>query len=215
MNIDKTALTKITAEDAALVLKELASTGDPVPLRPLVEKLAFAKTLINQAPILVLDEPTNTLDVPSARELRAIVRDLNRQGHTVVYTTHVMAEAEELCDRVAIIDRGEIIALGTVDELKATIEQSGVIRVAGAIPASAQRAVKQLENVGEVAVSSKNGLTQLVVVSPQPRLLLPDLIRTLFDSGATIQDIAPAQVTLEDVFVAKTGRTLAQDTRVR
>jgi ABC-2 type transport system ATP-binding protein len=178
-------------------------------------KLAFAKALINQAPILVLDEPTNTLDVPSARELRGIVRDLNRQGHTVIYTTHQMAEAEELCDRVAIIDRGEIIALGTVEELKASLRQDGVIRVEGVIPPPAFAAVKGLEHVGEAALTTANGLAELRVVTPHPRRLLPELIRVLFDHDAVIEDIAPAQVTLEDVFVALTGRTLAEDTTVR
>ena len=80
--------------------------------------LAFGKALVNDAPLLVLDEPTNTLDVPSASELRAIVRDLNHQGKTVIYTTHIMTEAETLCDRVAIIDHGQLLALGTVEELK-------------------------------------------------------------------------------------------------
>lgn len=177
-------------------------------------KLAFAKALINQAPILVLDEPTTTLDVPTARELRTIVHDLNRQGHTVIYTTHQMAEAEELCDRVAIIDQGEIIALGTVDELKASLQQDGVIRVEGIIPASAYAAVKGLEHVGEAVLTASDGLAELRVVTPHPRRLLPELIRTLFDCGAVIEDVAPAQVTLEDVFVALTGRTLGEDTRV-
>ena len=178
-------------------------------------KLAFAKALINRAPILVLDEPTNTLDVPSARELRGIVRDLNRQGHTVIYTTHQMAEAEELCDRVAIIDQGKIIALGTVEELKTALQQDGVIRVEGVIPPPVLAAVKGLEHVGEAALVTSNGLAELRVVTPHPRRLLPELIRVLFDHDAVIEDIAPAQVTLEDVFVALTGRTLAEDTRVR
>lgn len=177
-------------------------------------KLAFAKALINQAPILVLDEPTNTLDVPSARELRAIVRDLNQQGHTVIYTTHQMAEAEELCDRVAIIDQGKIIALGRVDELKSSLRRDGVIRVEGVVPTTAFAAVKALEHVGEAVLTTSNGLAELRVVTPHPRRLLPELIRTLFDHGAVIEDIAPAQVTLEDVFVALTGRSLAEDTRV-
>ncbi|MFQ6059623.1 MAG: ABC transporter ATP-binding protein, partial [Anaerolineae bacterium] len=178
-------------------------------------KLAFAKALINNAPILILDEPTVTLDVPSARELRAIVRDLNQQGHTVLYTTHQMAEAEELCHRVAIIDHGEIIALGTVEELKATLEQEGVIRVEGVIPNVAYEAVRALSGVRETALTCEDGLAKLIVVSPHPRHLLPELIRALFDHGAIIEDIAPAQVTLEDVFVARTGRTLAEDTTVR
>ena len=177
-------------------------------------KLAFGKSLINDAPLLVLDEPTNTLDVPSARELRAIVRDLNRQGHTVIYTTHQMAEAEELCDRVAIVDRGEVIALGAVQELKAALQREGVIRISGVIPEAAFAQVKRLEHVREAALTTTEGQAELRVVTPQPRLLLPELIHALYDNGALIQDIAPAQVTLEDVFVALTGRTLAEDTRV-
>jgi ABC-2 type transport system ATP-binding protein len=177
-------------------------------------KLAFAKALINDAPLLVLDEPTNTLDVPSARELRAIVRDLNRRGHTVIYTTHQMAEAEELCDRVAIIDHGQVITLGTVKELKASLERDGVIRVAGVIPEVAFAQVKQLEHIREAALTTSDGQAELRVVTQQPRLVLPELIHTLYDHGAVIEDIAPAQVTLEDVFVALTGRTLAEDTRV-
>jgi ABC-2 type transport system ATP-binding protein len=177
-------------------------------------KLAFARSLINQAPLLVLDEPTNTLDVPSARELRAIVRDLNQRGHTVIYTTHQMTEAEELCDRVAIIDRGQVIALDTVAELKRSLQQNGVIRVAGVIPAAALAAVRQLEHVSEAAVtvSAAGDQSELRVATLQPRLLLPELIRALVENSAVIQEIAPAQVTLEDVFVALTGRTLAQDT---
>jgi ABC-2 type transport system ATP-binding protein len=177
-------------------------------------KLAFGKSLINDAPLLVLDEPTNTLDVPSARELRAIVRDLNRQGHTVIYTTHQMAEAEELCDRVAIVDRGEVIALGAVQELKAALQRDGVIRISGVIPEAAFAQVKRLEHIREAALTTTQGQAELRVVTQQPRLLLPELIHALYDNGALIQDIAPAQVTLEDVFVALTGRTLAEDTRV-
>jgi ABC-2 type transport system ATP-binding protein len=176
-------------------------------------KLAFAKALLNQAPLLVLDEPTNTLDVPSARELRSIVRDLNRQGHTVIYTTHQMIEAEELCDRLAIIDQGQVIALGTVAELKDSLRKDGIIRVEGVIPAPAYKAVRDLRHVGEAALTTSNGMAELRVVTPHPRRLLPELIRTLYDNQAVIEDIAPAQVTLEDVFVALTGRTLDEDTR--
>jgi len=176
-------------------------------------KLAFARSLINAAPLLVLDEPTNTLDVPSARELRAIVRDLNCQGHAVLYTTHQMVEAEELCQRVAIIDRGQVLALDTVSELKSSLRQDGVIRVEGVIPPNAYAAVRRLEHVREAALTSAADRAELRVVTRQPRLLLPELIRALFDNGAVIEDISPAQVTLEDVFVALTGRTLAEDTR--
>jgi ABC-2 type transport system ATP-binding protein len=178
-------------------------------------KIAFAKALINSATIMILDEPTVTLDVPSARELRAIVCDLNQEGLTVLYTTHQMAEAEELCHRVAIIDQGEIIALGTVEDLKASLRQKEIIKVEGVIPTVAYQAVQALPLVSEATLASDDGLARLVVVSSDTRRLLPTLVRTLFDHGAIIENIVPAQVTLEDVFVAKTGRTLAEDTAVK
>ncbi len=178
-------------------------------------KLAFAKALINSAPILILDEPTNTLDLPNARELRAIVRDLNKQGHTVVYTTHLMSEAEELCDRVAIIDRGRIIALGTIPELKASLNREGITRVEGIIPPPAYDAVRAVEGVVSAGLSSRNGGQELVIVSNTPRAILPQVIRALMENGAVLEQIAPTEVTLEDVFIAKTGRTLADDTRVK
>jgi ABC-2 type transport system ATP-binding protein len=177
-------------------------------------KLAFGKSLINDAPILILDEPTNTLDLPNARELRSIVRDLNAAGRTVVYTTHLMSEAEELCRRVAIIDRGQIIALGEIPELKASLNRDGVTKVEGVIPDGALRAVRSLEGVSSAALAPRDGSQELVVVSPNPRTLLPQLIRALMENGAVLEQIAPKEVSLEDVFVAKTGRTLAEDTRV-
>ena len=178
-------------------------------------KLAFAKALVNDAPILILDEPTNTLDVPSAHELRAVVRDLNRQGKTIIYTTHIMSEAESLCDRVAIIDRGEVLALGTAPELKQSLGREEVTRVEGVIPAQAARAVEKLPGVSRVAVAPVNGQTHLSVVAGDQRALLPGLIEALTANGAVLHLIAPEEVTLEDVFIARTGRTLAEDTRVK
>ncbi|MEW5988369.1 MAG: ABC transporter ATP-binding protein [Chloroflexota bacterium] len=178
-------------------------------------KLAFAKALINDAPILVLDEPTNTLDLPSARELRSVVRELNQQGKTVVYTTHIMAEAETLCERVAIIDRGRVIAVGPVEELKRSLGRDEVVRMEGVISAEAGRAVRQLPGVNQVALASVNGHTQLTVVMANQQSLLPRLIETLSAHGAVLQRIVPEEVTLEDVFIAHTGRTLAEDTSSR
>ena len=178
-------------------------------------KLAFAKALINDAPVLILDEPTNTLDVPSARELRAVVRDLNTQGKTVIYTTHIMSEAESLCDRVAIIDRGEVLALGEVPELKESLGREEVTRVEGVIPSQASRAVEGLPGVNRVALSAVNGHSQLTVVAADQRALLPKMIEALTANGAVLQKIAPEEVTLEDVFIARTGRTLAENTRVK
>ncbi len=179
-------------------------------------KLAFAKALINDAPLLVLDEPTNTLDVPSARELRAVVRDLNeKEGKTVIYTTHIMSEAETLCDRVAIVDHGETLALGTVPELKASLNRGAVIRIEGVISAKASQAVSNLPGVSQAATTAINGHNQLTVMAHDQQTVLPRLIETLTAHGAVMQKITPEEVTLEDVFIARTGRTLADDTRVK
>jgi len=176
-------------------------------------KLAFGKALINDAPLLVLDEPTNTLDVPSASELRAIVRDLNKQGKTIIYTTHIMAEAETLCDRVAIIDHGQLLAIGSVDELKASLQSEQVTRIEGVIPAKAVSAVQALPGVHQATRAEIDGGNELTVVTDSGFEGLPTLVETLTAAQARIQKIAPQEITLEDVFIAKTGRTLAEDTR--
>jgi ABC-2 type transport system ATP-binding protein len=176
-------------------------------------KVAFAKALVNDAPLLILDEPTNTLDVPSARELRAMVRRLNEQGKTVIYTTHIMAEAETLCDRVAIIDRGEVLATGSVPDLKASLDRDAVLKIEGVIPSAASQAVARLGGVTQSAIQAIDGRTQLTVMTHNANILLPSLIETLTRHAAIIQKIAPEEVTLEDVFIARTGRTLAEDTR--
>jgi len=178
-------------------------------------KLAFGKALINDAPLLVLDEPTNTLDVPSASELRAVVRDLHAQGKTIIYTTHIMSEAETLCDRVAIIDHGQLLALGSIEELKDSLRRDQVTRIEGVIPSRAVAAVKRLPNVQQATRTSADSGDLLTIVTSDGHEFLPQLIEALTQTGATIKKIAPEEVTLEDVFIAKTGRTLAEDTRER
>jgi len=178
-------------------------------------KLAFGKALINDAPLLILDEPTSTLDVPSASELRSIVRDLNAHGKSVIYTTHIMSEAETLCDRVAIVDRGQLLALGTVDDLKASLKRDQVTHIEGIIPEVAVVAVQALPNVLRVTRKAQNGGNQLTVVTRDGRESLSQIIAVLTEAGASLQKIAPEEANLEDVFIAKTGRTLAEDTRTR
>lgn len=177
-------------------------------------KLAFAKSLIQEAPILVLDEPTVTMDVHSARELRAIIKKLNEKGHTIVYTTHLMREAEELCDRVAIIDKGKVIALGTPDELKAKIKKESVTKIEGVISESALKEIRSLKGVTEAVLTSSNSVSKMVIVSENSRVILPQVIKVLLDEESTIEYISPEEITLEDVFISLTGRALSEDTVV-
>jgi ABC-2 type transport system ATP-binding protein len=142
------------------------------------------------------------------------VRQLNTQGKTVIYTTHIMSEAETLCDRVAIIDRGELLAMGAVDELKTSLQREGVTHIEGVIPSKAATAVRSIPSVLRATRTSQDGGALLTVVTASGREILPQLIEVLTRSGAVIQKITPEELTLEDVFIAKTGRTLAEDTRI-
>ena len=175
--------------------------------------VSFAKALINDAPTLFLDEPTIAMDVHAARKLREIVKELNREGKTIIYTTHLMHEADELCDRVAIIDRGEIKAVGTPAELKASIKQEGIIRIEGIIPQKAMESLRSLEAVEKLAVEEKGGKEHLRIITENTRSALPEIIKVLMESGASIEYVSPEEPTLEDVFVKLTGRTLSEDTR--
>ncbi|MFQ6061016.1 MAG: ABC transporter ATP-binding protein, partial [Thermoplasmata archaeon] len=175
--------------------------------------MAFAKSLINDAPILFLDEPTVTMDVHAARDLRRIVKDLNKEGHTIVYTTHQMYEAEELCKRVAIIDRGEIIALGTPSELKKSIGAWDVVNVAGVIPVGLVQKVKGIEGVKDAAIkNTTEGKSTLGIMCRDSRTILPRIMEVMLENDVHIEYIKPQDITLEDVFIAKTGRALSVDT---
>ncbi len=175
--------------------------------------VSFAKALINDAPTLFLDEPTIAMDVHAARKLREVVRDLNRQGKTIIYTTHLMHEADELCDRIAIIDKGKIMAIGTPAELKASIKQEGIIKIEGVIPQNAVDALRGIPTVEKVALEEKGGREHLRVITGNSRRALPEIIKVLTENGSTLEYISPEEPTLEDVFVKLTGRTLSQDTR--
>jgi sodium transport system ATP-binding protein len=83
------------------------------------QKTAIARTLIHDPPVLILDEPTAALDLPTARVIEASILEAKRAGKCIVYSTHIMEEAEYLCDRIAVINHGQLKICGTMDELRA------------------------------------------------------------------------------------------------
>jgi hypothetical protein len=107
-----------------------------------------------------------------------------------------------------------VIALGSVPDLKESLGRETVIRLEGVISSGATRAVQSLPLVKQAVVTAVNGINQLTVVAPSQDNILPTLINTLTAQGAILQKITPEEVTLEDVFIAHTGRTLAEDTTV-
>ena len=172
------------------------------------QRLAVACALVNEPDLLFLDEPTTGLDPQSRRQLWTLLGEYRTRGGTIVLTTHYMDEAQVLCDRVAIVDRGRVIALGSPRELIASLGAEHVIEFAveggQAVPLPRLRA---LDGVRDVRPSE--GTT--CVHASELHRVLPALLETLAAEGLTLTQFATHQATLEDVFVAHTGRHLRDE----
>jgi ABC-2 type transport system ATP-binding protein len=170
------------------------------------QRLAVACALVGQPDLLFLDEPTTGLDPQSRRQLWTLLERYRAGGGTILLTTHYMDEAELLCDRVAIVDRGQVIALGTPRELIDSLGADHVIEFAlpaGDPPLDAA-ALRALPAVGEVRAT---GDTWSLITARVPQTL-PALLDTLGPRADRLVSLTTHTATLEDVFVALTGRHL-------
>ncbi|AMM54273.1 ABC transporter ATP-binding protein [Pyrococcus kukulkanii] len=161
------------------------------------KRLSIAVTLLHDPRIIILDEPSTGLDVPSRRELWRIIRELKEEGKTIILATHYMEEAEVLSDRVAIMNEGRVIAVGTVEELKRLAGQSSVLHIEGTIVGA--------ENLGSNVLVKENYVR---IPVEDPRKELPKVIDVLLKSGSEIRLVRVEEPTLEDVFLKLTGRGL-------
>ncbi len=175
------------------------------------QRVAISKALVANPPILLLDEPTLGLDPQAARNLRELIAQLKSEGHTILLTTHYMEEADQLSDRIGIIDQGKIIALDTPARLKDRIHQMDVIRleVAGwyeglagkiqSVPGIEKLITRRLEdeNVYEVSLHAENS-----------RAVLPGLIEKINYNGTRLVNLNIVRPSLEDVFIDLTGKAL-------
>ncbi len=172
------------------------------------QRLAVACALICQPDILFLDEPTTGLDPQSRRQLWDIIERFRAKGGTVLLTTHYMEEAQRLCDRVAIIDHGRIIALGSPRDLITSLGAQHVVEFAlvdeTRIDDGALASLPGVEGVAD-----GDGKTRLTV--NRVHETVPALMRLLGDRGAALSELATHHATLEDVFLALTGRHLRDD----
>ena len=167
------------------------------------QRLALALAFINNPEVLFLDEPTSGLDPQSRRELHAAILQMRKDGYTVLLTTHYIEEAQKLCDRLAIIDHGKIIATGTPDGL---IEQSNAvasISVRTARPLDRQQ-ISGLGGVHEVEVQAE----AMRIKSKNVSRAVIDVVNLLESQGNELLDLQIHRPSLEDVFIELTGSSL-------
>ncbi len=167
------------------------------------QRLAVACALVGNPDILFLDEPTTGLDPQSRLQLWEVVAKFRATGGTVLLTTHYMDEAERLCDHIAIVDHGQLIALGTPKELIAKLEAPNVVEFASDPPVDRDR-VSAIHGVHAV---SRRGDHWLLTVDSLAEVV-PRLIATVENRGAKLRTLSTHAATLEDLFVSLTGREL-------
>lgn len=170
-------------------------------------RFSIAASLVNEPEILFLDEPTSGLDPQGRRVIWEVIRDIRSRGTTVVLTTHYMDEAETLCGRVGIIDRGRLIALDTPLGLIRQLDSAYHIRFATMenVPVDELRA---LTGVMKVSATPNGGETIFDIEVHDPARVLPAFIAALGDLMPGLSDLRVEPATLEDVFLALTGHEL-------
>lgn len=176
------------------------------------QRLAVATALVCNPKILFLDEPTTGLDPQSRRQLWEIVRTFQRDGGTVLLTTHYMDEAERLCNRLAIVDHGQVIAEGSPADLIERLGGHHVVEFAVSSNgnASAEAYYETWRTLPSVeSVRDEDGLVALNV--KEPHLTIPALLDAVQKQGRALEHLTTRQASLEDVFVRLTGRHLREE----
>ena len=169
------------------------------------QRVAIALAMINDPQLLFLDEPTTGLDPQVRLEIHKLIEELKQAQRTIVLTTHYIEEAERLCDRVAIIDEGLIIAIGTPREIQARTLGQSRIEVVTAEPISAAD-IPALPNADRVAVDASG--CAVTVHSSHPARTVVELVKWIDSRGIDLVDIHLKRPTLEDVFIELTGKKL-------
>ena len=169
--------------------------------RGMKQRLHVARGLLHDPPVLFLDEPTIGLDPVGARELRALIAALAQGGKTVLLTTHYMFEADALCDRIAVIAKGRIVAEGTPGELKSQVAEGHVVEVETfGIDDAALARVRSLPGVRSVSVEEREQAQVLIVQSASDVELTAAILAGL--DGTTVGRVSAREPTLEDAYVA-------------
>jgi ABC-2 type transport system ATP-binding protein len=174
----------------------------------MAQRLMVARAILHRPSILFLDEPTAGLDPQSRIALWEILGELHAEGQTILLTTHYMEEADQLCDRLAIIDHGRLLALDTPARLKRSVGADTIVTVT---------AEGDLDALGRLLQDKIDGVTRFDRVDGTVRLhvtgthgVLPAVVNTAEDGGFTVSDLSMAEPTLEAVFINLTGKDLRE-----
>jgi ABC-2 type transport system ATP-binding protein len=195
---------RMELKERANELVEKYSTG-------MRQRVAISKALLAQPPILLLDEPTLGLDPQAARNLRELILQLKKDGHTILLTTHYMEEADQLSDRIGIIDSGKIIALDTPEHLKSRINQKEIVRLE--LSGWYEKLGEQLRGLDGVDTLSAHklegdGLWEISLQSDNSRGILPGVVQAVNHNGTRLLNMNIVRPSLEDVFINLTGKAL-------
>jgi len=169
------------------------------------QRLALALALINDPQMLFLDEPTTGLDPQVRLEIRDLIQELRAEKRTILMTTHYIEEAERLCDRVAIIDAGLIVAMGTPRELQERSANQSAIEIALSNPLKKTELPAWPESIRSTVSEDRHRIT---VYSKQPARTLVEMVKWIDGQGLELDDVHLSRPTLEDVFIELTGKKL-------
>jgi ABC-2 type transport system ATP-binding protein len=187
---------RVKPERVDVVLEEVGLTGRAKDRfrtysQGMKQRLGVASALLKDPDVLILDEPTTGLDPKGMAEMRSFIGGLGRQGRTVLLSSHLMSEVEQVCDRVGVIDRGVLVKEGSVDELRG----DAVLLVRAEPLEHAGRVVEGLPGVGAVAT----GDDALRITAD--RAAAPAIVRALVGAGVAVTELRPERASLEDVFL--------------
>jgi len=174
--------------------------------RGMKQRLHLARGLLNEPEVLFLDEPTIGLDPVGGRELRALVRRLADEGVTIFLTTHYMLEADAICDRIAVIKKGEVVAEGTPSSIKTVVQDQGVVEFeTDGLAAGRIESLRSLEDVSTVIVEERDVAQVVTIHCTSPGDLAAGLGALL--DGQQIRKLAVREPTLEDAYVQLIGES--------
>ena len=170
-------------------------------------RLNFACGIVHSPKVLLLDEPTVGVDPQSRVRLLELVRAQAQNGACVLYTTHYMEEAETLCDRLAVVDHGKVIAAGTLAELRALLSEHDLLRLSGLFQPDTARAA--LQHIDQIEIlQADEGL--LILALPDASRRLPAIFAALAAAGAEVRGTTLTQPSLESLFIKLTGKELRE-----